>query len=115
MYEMYLQTWRKMSAQRLGISHLLICTIYGLFTFEILQQIVVKEMNRIGLMVDLSHVSQATMRAALDVSKAPVIFSHSSVSFLCENPRNVPDDILKRVVSDLIYLNQYLNQQNKYR
>ena len=50
-------------------------------------------------MVDLSHVAQATMRAALDVSRAPVIFSHSSVYSLCKNPRNVPDDILRRVVS----------------
>ena len=50
-------------------------------------------------MVDLSHVSQATMRAALDVTQAPVIFSHSSVYSICKNPRNVPDDILLRVVN----------------
>ncbi|CAL4146134.1 unnamed protein product, partial [Meganyctiphanes norvegica] len=58
---------------------------------------VVREMNRLGLVVDLSHVSQATMRAAIDVSRAPIIFSHSSVYELCNNPRNVPDDILKKV------------------
>ncbi|XP_071512537.1 uncharacterized protein [Panulirus ornatus] len=58
---------------------------------------VVREMNRLGLMVDLSHVSQATMKAALEVSRAPVIFSHSSVYSICKNPRNVPDDILRRV------------------
>lgn len=73
-YEVYLQTF---------FSHL---------------QRVLKEMNRLGVMIDLSHVSVATMKDALQYSKAPVIFSHSSAYNICPSKRNVPDDVLQLVV-----------------
>jgi membrane dipeptidase len=55
---------------------------------------IVREMNKLGMLVDLSHVSDETMRDALAISKAPIIYSHSSARAIAKHPRNVPDDIL---------------------
>jgi membrane dipeptidase len=70
---------------------------------------VVREMNRLGMLVDVSHVSDDTMSDALDVSKAPIIASHSSARALSNVPRNIPDDLLRRIAKNggVIQVNFY--------
>ncbi|MCA1817892.1 MAG: membrane dipeptidase, partial [Acidobacteria bacterium] len=70
---------------------------------------VVREMNRLGMLVDVSHVSDKTMSDALDVSTAPVIASHSSARALADRPRNITDDLLRRIAKNggVIMVNFY--------
>ncbi len=76
---------------------------------------VVRELNRIGMAVDLSHVSHDVMHDVLDVATAPVLFSHSSAYALCDHPRNVPDDVLARLADNggtcmVTFVPRFVNQ-----
>ncbi|NXL87849.1 DPEP1 Dipeptidase, partial [Alectura lathami] len=72
-------------------------------------KVVLEEMNRLGMIVDLAHVSVETMKMVLNLSKAPVIFSHSSAYRICPHARNVPDDVLEMVnaTGSLVMVNFY--------
>jgi membrane dipeptidase len=79
----------------------------------------VRELNRLGVLVDLSHVSAETMHAALDITDSPVIFSHSSCRALTDHPRNVPDDVLVRLAGNggvimIAFVPQFVDEEYRH-
>ena len=87
----------------------------GLSTFG---RVVIAEMNRLGMIIDLAHVSDAVMHQVLDISGAPVVFSHSNARALCDHPRNVPDDVLARVAANggvvmATFVPQFIDQASR--
>ncbi|WP_460448881.1 dipeptidase [Alsobacter sp. SYSU BS001988] len=77
---------------------------------------VIEELNRLGVVIDLAHVAHSVMHQVLDLSEAPVVFSHSNAFALCDHPRNVPDDVLARVkgagaVVMATFVPAFINQQ----
>lgn len=76
---------------------------------------VVRELNRLGMLIDLAHVTDEVMHQVLDLTKAPIVFSHSNARALCNHPRNVPDDVLARVPQNggvvmLTFVPEFINQ-----
>lgn len=77
----------------------------------------IREMNRLGMMVDLAHTSHQTMRQVLDITESPVIFSHSTCYALARNYRNTPDDVIARLKENggvlmVMFVKRFLNAQN---